>query len=228
MRVIVLFIALCGALSAAAQDPLRPTRNNGLWLSVGSKMDAPAFFSDLIGTDAYKRLDLAAEAGYRTGDELADGGQVFFDGSARYKLTDWLDVGLEQRIAFRNGARNRHRSGMRVVVKKEFERLELDYRFCYQHNYRPFGERREVLRNRFGATYNIPDFKYDPQFNVEFFTWAGFQGMRYTGIRYQVGTDVKIKKDQELGVSIIHDRDTQVSWPGQQWILSLAYTFDMR
>lgn len=228
MRALLLLISLGCVTIASAQEPLRPSRNNGLWLSVGSKMDAPAFLHDLIGKEAYKRLDLAAEVGYRTGDELADGGQVFLDGSARYKLTDWLDVGIEQRVAFRNDARNRHRSGMRVVVRKEFDRLELNYRFCYQHNYRPFGERREVLRNRFGAMYNIPDFKYDPQFTVEFFTWAGFQGMRYTGIRYQLGTDVKIKKDHDLGVSIIHDRDTQVSWPGQQWILSLAYTFDMR
>lgn len=228
MRTIGLLLCVACASVALAQDPLRPTRNTGLWISAGAKMDAPIFLHELIGKEAYKRLDLAAEAGYRTGDELADGGQVFLDGSARYKLAEWINVGVEQRVAFRNGERNRHRSGMRVTMTKEFDRLELNYRFCYQHNYRPFGERREVLRNRFGAAYNIPDFKYDPQFTVELFTWAGFQGMRYTGIRYQLGTDVKIKKDHDLGVSIIHDRDTQVSWPGQQWILSLAYTFDMR
>ncbi|MEZ4756969.1 MAG: DUF2490 domain-containing protein [Flavobacteriales bacterium] len=228
MRLLLLSLLLPSTVLLHAQEALRPARNTGLWTSFGVKADAPAFLKDVLGEDRYKRLDLAAETGFRTGDELADGNQLFFDGSARYKIADWIDVGIEQRIAFRNGERNRHRSGVRVSMEKKVDRVELDYRFIYQHNYRPWGERREVLRNRFGVSYNIPDFKYDPELTMEFFTWAGFQGMRYTGVRYRLGTDIKIIKDHELGLAVIHDRDTQVSWPGQRWIASMSYTIDLR
>jgi hypothetical protein len=137
-------------------------------------------------------------------------------------------VGLEQRIAFRSGERNRHRTGLQVSVDRKFDRFELDYRVIHQHNYRPWGGQREVLRNRLAVTYNIPDFKADPELAVEFFNWFGFRGIRYTGVRYRLATGIQVVKDQELGIAIIHDRDTQVAWPGQRWILSLSYTIDLR
>lgn len=228
MRLLLLALLFTGALGAWAQEALRPTSNSGLWAGMGVRAAAPAFLEDLLGKDGYKRLDLAAEGGFRTGDELADGNQLFVEGSVRYKVADWISVGLEQRIAFRNDERNRHRTGLQVSMYRKFDRFELDYRFIHQHNYRPWGERREVLRNRLGAAYNIPDFKLDPELSVEFFSWMGYRGIRYTGVRYRLATDIQLVKDQELGFAIIHDRDTQVAWPGQRWILSLSYTVDLR
>jgi len=87
---------------------------------------------------------------------------------------------------------------------------------------------REVFRNRFEAAYNIPKFKLDPEFSMEFFTWAGHQGWTYFGTRYQLGTSWSPRKGHDLGMALVHDRERSVPWPVYRWIYSLSYSIDLR
>ena len=210
-----------------AQERLRPSRGAGLWVGFGVKGRAPKSFENILGENAYKRLRLAGETGYRTADELASGPRVFFDASASYKVNKFLDVGLEQRIAFRADSPNRHRTGIKVMLGHSVDRFELKYRFSYQHNYREWGEVREVLRNRFEVGYNIPKFKYDPTFSVEFFTWAGYRGWNYIGTRYQLGTEREFRDGHTIGAAVIHDRERSVAYPRYRTILSLDYSINL-
>ena len=58
---------------------------------------------------------------------------------------------------------------------------------------------REVLRNRFDVGYDIPKFKLDPAFSVEFFTWAGYEGLIYFGTRYKLGTEWSPEEGSQRG-----------------------------
>ena len=80
LSVACIVLGLSGA--AQAQERLKPDVGTGVWTSMGIKADAPGFLKDLLGKDAFKNMRTGAEIGYRTGDELADGGQLFVDLSA--------------------------------------------------------------------------------------------------------------------------------------------------
>jgi hypothetical protein len=211
-----------------AQERTLPEQQQELWASFGLKGQLPAVFADMIGEEARKRIRLGAELGYRSTDAFFAGRQIYLDLDMRYKVSKLVDIGIEQRFAYLPDSKNRQRTGLKVMVSETFDRLTVGYRFSYQHNYREWGEVREVFRNRFEAAYDIPKFQLDPEFSAEFFTWAGNQGWLYFGTRYQLGTTWSPTKGHDLGIALVHDRERGVAWPVYRWIYSLSYSIDLR
>ncbi|HEY0976679.1 MAG TPA: DUF2490 domain-containing protein [Flavobacteriales bacterium] len=228
LRSVSLALALFGAACAFAQETARPLQASELWSSVGVQGSLPGFFKSRVPSTTAKRIRLAAEVGYRSADVFFAGRQIYTDLGGRFKISDHLSVGLEHRIAFRGQGSTRHRSGLQVMYDTEWKRMKLDYRLNYQHNYRDFGGQREMFRNRFGLEYNIPKFKFDPAVSAEFFTWAGYMGWRYTGVRYKMGTTWSITKAHSIDLSVVHDREVGIAWPTHRWICSVSYTMDLR
>lgn len=224
-----LLLLLLPCMAAAQEaEALRPRETTQTWISAQVNGGLPAFLDDLFARSTHKRIRLSGELGYRSGEGFLQGRQLFTDLGARYKLTENITLGLEHRYAMRFGQNDRHRTGIQVMYARNFGRLELDYRFTYQHNYRPFGSKREMIRNRFGMALDIPGWKLDPSASVEFFTWAGNRGWNYIGVRYKFGTAYKLTKAQRITVDIVHDRENNIAWPVNHWILSLSYVVDLR
>ncbi|MBL7939503.1 MAG: DUF2490 domain-containing protein [Flavobacteriales bacterium] len=223
----LLIIALSKGPMGFAQEPLRPTVTPEFWSSFGLQGRA-SFLRDILGKDIAKRTRTGMELGYRSTDAFFAGNQVYMDLSGGYKLSDHITVGAEYRYAYRSADVDRQRLCALFEYATTFDRLELAWRFDYQHNFRPFGEPREVLRNKFTAGYNIPDHKLDPKFSVEFFQWAGHQGLIYFGTRYKLGTEWSPKKGHTLGFGVIHDRERMVFAPTYRVIASIDYTINLR
>jgi hypothetical protein len=221
-------LMLAPACLWAQESNVRPLTAEELWSSITVNGGMPAFLDDLFGKSTRKRVRLSGELGYRSADTFFAGRQIYTDLGARYKLSPHVSVGVEHRIAFRPNDETRHRSGVMLIYKTNWNRLDLDYRFNYQHNFRDFGGQREMFRNRFGAEYDIPGFKLDPAFSAEFFTWAGYLGWRYTGVRYKFGTTWSISKAHDIGLDVLHDREYGVAWPTYRWIYSISYTLNLR
>jgi len=226
MRHLLLALLLL-PLAALAQEPPRPEQRQELWTSLGVKGRVPAFLHPIIGDDIIRNLRLSGELGYRSADAFFAGRQVYTDLGAKYKLSDLVSVGLEHRIAFRPDGSTRNRSGLQVDLSHAIDRLELGYRLNYQHNYLEWGDQREVFRNRFEVGYDLPKWKLDPVFSVEFFTWAGYRGLSYFGTRYKLGTEWSPGKGQTLQVAITYDRERDVAWPTYRTILSLGYVVNL-
>jgi hypothetical protein len=222
MRYLLLALILF-PLAIRAQEPLKPALRQELWTSIGVRGRVPTFLHPVIGDDIIRNLRLSADLGFRSADVFFAGRQVYIDLGAKYKLSDLVSVGIEQRVAFRPDGTTRNRTGLMVDLSHDIERLELGYRFNYQHNYLEWGDEREVFRNRFEAGYNIPSWKLDPVFTVEFFTWAGYQGLSYFGTRYKLGTEWSPGKGQSFQIALIHDRQRDVAWPQYRTILSVDY-----
>ncbi len=226
---VILCIAIAlSAMDAIAQERARPTFSDHLWTSVSIVGRPPKFFNDIIGKETRKRLRLNGEVGYRSADAFFAGRQVYFDGGIRYKVSELLSIGVEQRYAYRPGREDRTRTLFQIYLGKKIGRFEFDYRFRYQHNYREFGSQRELFRHRFMAEYNIPKWKLDPFFSTEFFTWANPEGLSYIGTRYQVGTSLKMGKAHSIGLALVHDRERDVAWPEHRWIYSIDYRLNIR
>lgn len=226
-QLLILFVSLSTA-SVAQDDRLRPLQQQELWTSLSVRGALPGFMENVVGKNAFKRFRLTGELGYRSADTFFAGRQLYTDLGARYKVSDHWLVGVEHRIAFRPGQTNRNRSGLMVNYRTEWKRFKFDHRLTYQHNYRDFGDQREVIRNRPSLTYDIRGFKLDPEISTEFFTWIGHRGMQYIGVRHSIGTDWSINKLHTIGFKLVHDREHGVAWPTYRWIYSLSYTFDLR
>lgn len=228
MRLRLLTLMLLGMpLWCIAQERARPDMKQELWASV-SIQGRPAFLDSLLGTTIAKRIRPSAEVGYRSADSFFAGRQYYADLGIAYKVTDKITVGTEFRHAYRTNGSDRQRLGGMVQYKTKVRRFELAYRFTYQHNFREWGDVREVLRNKFIAGYNIPKWKLDPQFSTEFFTWAAPQGLSYYGTRYKLGTEWDINKVHSLGIGVVHDRERMVFAPEYRFILSVDYGINLR
>lgn len=230
MRGRALFFLCASPFALLAQeDAARPLQQQELWASIAVRGSMPGFMEDLLGKSTYKRFRLAGEVGYRSADAFFAGRQVYTDLSARYKVSDHLNIVGEHRFAFRPDAPTRQRTGIMANLGTSWERFEFGYRLNYQHNYRDFGEQREVVRNRLSVEYDLRDFKLDPEASVEFFTWMGHRGARFIGTRYAIGTEWRSpSKLHGIGLKLVHDREYGVAWPTYRWIYSLSYTFDLR
>ncbi|MEZ4791610.1 MAG: DUF2490 domain-containing protein [Flavobacteriales bacterium] len=220
-------IALLSALFALpfvlrAQDAARPAVRQELWTSIGLQ-GRPSFLEDWLGKSTVKRIKTTGEIGYRSADSFFAGRQYYFDLGADYKVSDHITVGSEFRYAIRTGDDDRQRLGGKVQYETELGRATIAYRMTYQHNFRDFGEVREVFRHKVIAKYNFGDWKFDPEFSAEFFTWAGYQGLTYYGTRYKLGTEYDFSKAHAIGVSIVHDRERMVYAPEYRFILAIDY-----
>ena len=210
------------------QDRLRPTTTQELWLSAAVRGRAPGFLEKPLGKH-YERIRLSGEVGYRSADNFFAGRQFYMDLGGRYKLTKWLDVGMEYRYAARSAAPNRQRFGLQANMDHTVGRLDLGYRFIWQRNYLELGRTRTFLRNRFQAGYDFRKWKWDPELSVEFFTRTDRPiGWNYEGVRYKLATSYSLKKGHRIGPAIIHDREVQVRRPNNRFIWAVEYSLDLR
>jgi hypothetical protein len=174
-----------------------------------------------------KGLKGYGEMGYRTGDELGRGKQIYLNGELRYKLHKYVDVGIEQRVAFRFNDEDRSRTGAMVMIGERFGRTTLSYRFNYQHIWLEKGEVRDAVRNKFGAEYDIKGVQFDPEGSIEFFTALGPDGAEYDAIRYKLGTSWSPMKGHTIAFALMHDREQNRRTPDYRWIFAFSYMVDL-
>lgn len=223
----VVLLVLFASLALHAQERTRAAVTPELWGSFGLQGRA-SILKGILSKDIAKRIRTNTELGYRSTDAFFAGKQVYLDLGVGYKVSDHVTVGGEFRYAYRTDAADRQRVCALFEYATTIDRLELGWRFDYQHNFRPFGDVREVFRNKFSAGYNIPKFKFDPKFSVEFFQWAGNQGLIYFGTRYKLGTEWSPKKGHTLGFGVVHDRERMIYDPIYRVIAAVDYTINLR
>lgn len=210
-----------------AQDRATPIQQQEIWASIGVKGRLPGFFEGLLGKSTFKKFRFAGEVGYRSADTFFAGRQIYTDLGLRYKFNDHFSMVGEYRTGFRTDDLTRHRLGLGMNLSTKWNRFEFGYRLNYQHNFLPFGEQREIIRNKFVAEYNIKKFKLDPEVSAEFFTWIGYLGTNYIGTRYSMGTSYSPSKAHAIGLKMVHDREYGVAWPTYRWIYFLSYTLNL-
>ena len=223
----ILALLLIAPVLASAQERAMPILGEQLWSSIAIKGRPPKFFNDIIGKETRKKFQIGAEFGYRSADSFLAGRQYYMDAGISYDVSKLLTIGVEQRYAYRPGNEDRTRTIVQAVLSGDVKRFKLNYRFRYQHNYRDYGEEREVFRNRFTVEHDFAKWKLDPFAGAEFFTWARPDGIMYIGTRYRLGTTWKLSKAHSIDLTILHDRERDVNWPAHNWVYSIDYSFNI-
>ena len=223
---IVLLFGIAPVL-LSAQERARPVLGEQLWSSIAIKGRPPKFFNDIIGKETRKKFQIGTEFGYRSADSFLAGRQIYVDAGISYDVTQILTIGVEQRYAHRPGNEDRTRTIVQAPLSGDVQRFKFNYRLRYQHNYREFGEEREIFRNRFTVEHDFRNWKLDPFAGAEFFTWAQPYGLMYIGTRYRFGTSWKIAKAHSIDLTILHDRERDIEWPAHNWIYSIDYSFNI-
>ncbi len=157
----------------------------------------------------------------------------------KFELNKLFDLLLATRYITRNdnrgsrqGLEDHFRYQLGLGAKHDIDRFELKHRLLYQHrNEVGLSEAegdvaRRYFRWRSGLTYKIKDWKYDPQFSVEY-----FQGLNRSeadidnSVRFTIGTERKYKKVGEFG--IFYRYESTVGTPINEitHILSFKYTY---
>lgn len=222
---------LLGALTGVptlAQEPAPIPTNQRTWVSATVRGGLPGPLYRALPANIADRIRLEGEFGYRSGEGFISGQQVFTDLGGRYRINKYFAVGTEFRYAHRFGRTDRQRLGVQLHARKSFGRANLAYRLNYQHNFRPWGRIREVVRNRFEVEYDFPKWKLDPVVSLEQFTWIGHRGVVPIGVRWKVGTAYRINKAQRLTLTFALDRDRGLRMPEDHTIIAFGWVYDLR
>ena len=229
MRIVlfVLFMLACITSHAQEEPLLRPSTDSELWLSAGVEVKP---FKKKSGQPYehkfFKRFRALGELGYRGNENLTSSKLFYSVVGARYRLSKLLRFGLEHRFNIRDRyTTNTHRVDGEVRLSGEKDRISVDYRAIFQHEFVIPIRYRDILRNRVSVEYNIPGWKFDPHLSLETFTAMHYTGNRLIGLRYEAGTTVALdkKKKNTLDLGVRYDREQNLNALKYRWIFVLAY-----
>lgn len=222
-----LFLIACASAQAQEKPLLRPSTDMELWLSAGVEVKPFKKKSGLpYEHKFFKRFRALGELGYRGNENLTSSKLFYTVVGARYRLSKQVRFGLEHRFNIRDRyTTNTHRVDGEVRLSVEKDRVGLDYRAIFQHEFVMPIRYRDILRNRVSVEYNIPGWKYDPHISLETFTAMHYTGNHLIGVRYEAGTtlDLDKKKKNTLDLGVRYDREQNLSDLKYRWIFVLAY-----
>ncbi len=221
---IYLFLGLF-AFSAHGQSNLRVS-DIEVWLKAGGKIDLSdkweVAFEEQIRFDD----DVNALKNYHTEFELT------------FKPIKALSLHAVSRYITRNdnsgsiqGFEDLFRYQLGASYKQELGQLRLKYRALYQHrNEIGISEAQgdipeKFLRLRSSVEYKIKDWKYDPEFRVEYFSALNKEVGTNNQFRLGFGTERDYKKYGELGFFYLFESSLGLNIKQFTHILSFKYTY---
>jgi hypothetical protein len=224
---LILFVMACSIVEAQEKPLLRPSTDAELWLSAGVEVKP---FKKKSGQPYehkfFKRFRALGELGYRGNENLTSSKLFYTVVGARYRLSKQLRFGLEHRFNVRDRyTTNTHRVDGEVRLSVEKDRISVDYRAIFQHEFVMPIRYRDILRNRVSVEYNIPGWKFDPHLSLETFTAMHYTGHRLIGLRYEAGTTMALnkKKTRTVDLGVRYDREMNLSALKYRWIFVVAY-----
>lgn len=211
---------------------LRPATHGELWMSAaGAWKPFTKKSSKSNSQPLYRKIQATGELGWRSRLDPFASRQVYGSAGAKLRLADFLRVGSEYRYTVRDRySSNTSRIDLQLWLNWEKDRISLDHRFEYEHDFIDVTKVRTVLRNRLGVEYNIPHWKLDPHFSAEAFTGLHYTGNDLVGMRYELGTELDLdkKKNRSLDLAVRYDQELHVADPQYRWIFVIAYGHEFK
>ena len=221
---------LAGLQAARAQggeNTSKTVTDGQLWMSLGVDYKPFAKKKGNIVEGSFRRnFKINAEVGWRSSDIVSNTAQVNLNLEPEYKVKDYLKVGAQYRYIIKDVyTTNINRLTLQASLSGRKDRVKIDNRFRYQHEFRDVEKLRTVLRDRLGLEYNIPDWKLDPHASAEAFYGVHYTGNQLVGMRYELGTDVDLdkKKRRTLSLAVRYDHEVNTDEPADAWILAIAF-----
>ena len=214
-------------LVLSAQDELN-TINNQSYVSWNALQ---------LQYEPIEKLSLSLEAQLRlksTGDTYK---MSFFEAQAEYELKPFLAIGAGYRNSDRLddvGKKQGHEKFNRFFgfaqAKTSFNRFDFRFRVLHQvktqRNVLVDPKENSRWRYKISSRYNIPNWKLDPRFSIEFFMLEEFYSAEaYDKFRLSIGSKKRFSNTSALSFKYLFEKEVGIIEPVSYHILSLRYEF---
>jgi len=223
--ILFLFLLLVSSFSLAQES-----RDFGLWGTIA------------YGADITDNIDLSIEQEVRMEQNATKAGVVFTSLGLDYRLTRKFQVGLNYRFILNDRANgsygHRHRIMLDAQVRERYQQWTFAYRARGQSEVRTVNYNNEFgfspttdLRNTLKTVYQL-NRQYELYFSFDLrLLWRDARVPDYRGIdrlRYRLGTDILVRRDQSFGIFIQHQRELNVAERDVEFMIGLEYKFGSR
>lgn len=136
---------------------------------------------------------------FRMDNNISQKKNIFTQAEIRYRLNDKMKIsGLYRYSNRREDQADRHRFGFKYYYRYEWNQLQVNYRFYYQHEIEPNELAENMLRNRVTINYNFKKIIFDPFVSVEHFFRIHHKTSDTRALRYTAGFDIELTKRIDL------------------------------
>ncbi|NVK86103.1 MAG: DUF2490 domain-containing protein [Cytophagia bacterium] len=221
------FLLFCILFSWASILKAQTDSDFELWLKMGGKVDLGEKwrldFEEQIRFDenvgAVKNYHTEAEINFKASKNLD---LVFVPRFIRRNDNSGDTQGYENLIRFQIGGKFEHESGQ----------FEFKHRLLFQHRNQMGVKKNEgdvpekFLRYKLNTQYKIKDWKYDPEFSVEYFQPIDNDLVNTNkSIRFGIGTERDYDQFGEFGIDYMIDLSLGLAIREVAHILSFKYTY---
>ena len=225
----LIYIAIVLGFSAGVQAQDVRLTDVELWLKAGAKVDLT------------QKLRLSFEEQIRFDNDLADLKSYHSELDFRYELSDNFDLLAVGRFITRNdneGANQGFEDRFRYQLGTSYAHRTGQWRFKHRLLYQNQNDleitkgqgdvHEQFLRLRTNVGYKVKNWKYDPQFRVEYFSPLKTSDTESVNeVRIGFGTEREYKRLGEFGFFFLMDfyKEGSVSFVDQAFFLKYTYLF---
>ncbi|MDB4447649.1 DUF2490 domain-containing protein [Roseivirga sp.] len=226
LQTALIFLLFCALTSSLAGQTNNRVTDTEVWLKTGAKIDL------------FERWELGVQEQIRFDDDVNALKNFHTEMELTFKPTDNLSLHVVSRYITRNdnrgaiqGFEDLFRYQFGVSYKHALGDLRLKYRALYQHrNEIGISESQgnipeKFLRLRTSATYKIKNWKYDPEFRVEYFNALNDEVGTNNQFRLGIGTERDYKEFGELGFFYLFESSLGLNIKELTHIFSFKYTY---
>ena len=195
-------------------------------ITFGQDTDVELWLSANIQKDFKKKFMLYYEQGYRRDHNLAETKTFYFEAGGLYKPFKFLWVGPYYRYFddFKGSSKN-HLTGV-LILREELGRFDLKSRTRYIYEFSKENDSNHFLRERLTASYDIPNFKFNPFICTEFIFHMQPDKIENEEIRFDVGFERSLGEHHSIEVWYRYNIERNVRNPVNSHIIGVDYTFE--
>ncbi len=163
-----------------------------------------------------KKIALEGALGLRTNDNTSHIRQIYYEIGGTYKITKELKSTFKYRNRFGfeyTGNTINNRFIWDVAYKFKYEKIGIQLRNRLQKNYAPEGRNKVLERVRLKVDFKLQKDLKGFAFNEVFFDLNSNQGAVFDSNRWGFGMKYEIKKDLEITLAYLKQRDYSSNFP---------------
>ena len=210
-----------------ARKILIPTLLLFTWLmTFGQNADVELWLSGNIHKDFKKNFRLYYEMGYRRDENLTGLKTFYFEGGGFYKPWKFLWIGPYYRYYddFKGSSKS-HLTGV-LLLREDIGRFTVRAKTRYIAEFEEGKDPKHFLRERLGAMYDIPDFKFNHFIATEFIFHMQPDKTQNEQIRFDTGFERSFGIHHSVDIWYRYCIRRNVNNPVNSHIIGIDYIFE--
>jgi hypothetical protein len=192
----------------------------------GQDTDVELWLSADIQKDFQKKFRLYYEQGYRRDHKLSETKTFYFEAGGFYKPLKFLWIGPYYRYYDNfKGSKKSHLTGV-LLLREAVGRFDLKSKTRYIYEFSRGKKSGHFLRERLSASYDIPNFKFNPFVSTEFIFHLQPGKTENEEIRLDAGIERSFGKHHSVEGWYRYNIERNVNFPVNSHIIGIDYIFE--